>query len=245
MKHFLFTAALSLAFGAAIFTNHRVVQAEARKTRNAMPGMLMTPAEGGISLMTRIDNLDAGMAALNRRLTRLEELIERSARADSTTSREVETAVRAELGKVAGNLEAIAAEQARIKSSLMQLDRISSGLSTIGEAIDQGALQSAPPEEIVNALEWLVQSIKEIESYFPPLYDFLGAVYTGDGQTFADYASVDLRLNELLLVLDKVREDAAATRELVTPYVIETGKRPRPFEMDENSSADRLRPLQR
>jgi hypothetical protein len=245
MKIFFCIATLSLAFAVAIFTNHRVVQTEARKTRNAMPGMLMTPAEGGISLINRIDNLDAGVTALNRRLMRLEERIERITRVDSTTNKEVETAVRAELAKVAGMLEAIATEQLRIKSSLTQLERINSGLSTIGEAINQGASQSMPPEEIVSALEWLVKSIKEIESYFPPLYDFLGAVYTGDGQTFTDYASVDLRLNELLLVLDKVREDAAATRELVTPYVIETGKRPRPFEIDENSSADRLRPLQR
>ncbi len=231
MKIILSTAAVCLVIGISVFTTQKVVQTEARKTRNSMPGMLNNPIEGGESLVVKIDNLNASIASVNRRLTRLEEISGRESKESSAEIMRATVGIREELDRLALRINTIAGEQAVLQEIARQMNLLNAGMRTLAGAIDTTAQPSAAPsDEVINVLDWMVQKIETIDSYFPPLYDFLGAVYTGDGSSLADYPSVDLRLNEVLLTLDKVREDAAETRRLVTPYTIEPTRRPRPFE---------------
>ena len=240
------TAAICLVIGGSVFTTRRMIQTEARRTRNSLPVLLNNSVDGGESLITRVDNINASLSALNKRLARLEEIVSRETREGSDDIRKVNNELRAELGRLSGKVDEVANEQRRLKDVPSQLNLVRSGLNTLADVVETGAsTDAAPAEEVIQALDWMVQKIEDIDSYFPPLYQFLGAVYTGDGVTIGDYPSVDLRLNEVILNLDKVREDAEAIRKLVTPYVIETGKRPRPFEMDENQPAERITPLRK
>jgi hypothetical protein len=76
----------------------------------------------------------------------------------------------------------------------------------------------------------MVQKIDDIDSYFPPLYDFLGAVYTADGSAAAaGYPSLDRRINEVILQLDNLQQGMDITVKSVTPYVREPSKYPKPF----------------
>jgi len=233
MKVILCTAAVCLVIGASVFTTQKVVQAEARKTRNSMPGVLNNPLEGGESLVARVDKLNATLAAINKRLTRLEDLTSQENKVDNSEIKEISTGIRQELDRLSLRVNNMAKDQEELNGLPSQLKIMDLNMRTAINAIDNRTPQeNAPSEEVIKIMEWMVDKIEDIDSYFPPLYDFLGAVYDTDATT-ADYPSVDLRLNEVIQILDKVQQDAAATRQLVTPYVIEPKKRPRPFDTEQ------------
>ena len=244
MKLILCTIALCLVIGVSVFTTQKVVQAEARKTRNSMPGMLNNPLEGGQSLIARVDSLNASLAAINKRLTRIEEMTGREGKESGDQIRLVTVGIREEIDRLSLKVNTIANEQAVLKDIAGQLNLLSAEIRTVAGAIDaKGQTGALASDEVVKAMDWMVQKIEDIDSYFPPLYDFLGAVYTDEVAGLAEYPSVDLRLNEVILALDKIQEDAAATRKLVTPYVIEPTRYPKPFEEDNRGREKRLQPL--
>lgn len=231
MKIILCTATVSLVIAASVFTTQKVVQAEARKTRNSIPNVLNNPLGDGESLVSKIDKLNTALASINKRLIRLEESAGRETKVNNAEIKDVTLKVSKDVERLALHVNSLAQEQAALRDVPGQLRIIDANMRAAVNAIDTKTQKStAPSKDVVKALDWMVQKIDDIDGYFPPLYDFLGAVYDGNATVATDYPSVDQRLNEVILILDKIQKDAAATRKQVTPINIEPTRYPRPFE---------------
>ena len=235
MKIVACTAAVCIVIGASVFTTQKVVQIEARKTRNSMPGMLNNPLDDGESLVAKVARLNKTLDSINKRLTRLEDITGREAKAEKADMIKATTAIKDEVQRLALSIDTLAKEQSSLSDIPLQLRTMDANMRTAIRAIDAKEEQSStPPQEILKAMDWMIQKIDDIDGYFPPLYNFLGAVYEG-GAVSADYPSVDIRLNEALLMLEKIQADSDATRKLVTPYTREPSRYPRPFEERESN----------
>lgn len=241
MKIVASTAAVCIVIGASVFTTQKVVQAEARKTRNSMPGMLHNPLDDGESLIAKIEKLNNTLDSINKRLTRLEGITGREAKAEKAEMIKATTGIKQEVQRLAVSIDTLAKEQSTLSDLPLQLRTIDANIRTTINAKDEKT--SAPPEEILQAMDWMIQKIDDIDGYFPPLYNFLGAVYEGD-EASADYPSVDLRLNKIIQMLEKIQTDSAATRKLVTPYNIEPSRYPRPFEERESNIIPQSREIE-
>lgn len=234
MKIIVCTAVVCVVIGLSVFTNQRTIEAEGRRTRSSLPGMLSNPMADGDSLVSKIDTLNANLVSINKRLTRLEELSSRNNQVDNSELKEISTQISAEVGRMTARLNALSADQAQLKVIPSQLLTIDQNMRVILLAKESIASEkSAPPPEILTTLDWMVQKIDDIESYFPPLYSFLGAVYDADaGAELAGYPSVDKRLNEVILQLDDLQKDMRTTLRNVTPYIREPSRYPKPFEAE-------------
>ena len=233
MKFIASTAAICLVIGASVFTTQKVVQAEARKTRKSMPGLLNNPLGDGDSLVTKVDKLNASLASIDRRLTRLEDITGREAKAETADIKKSTSEIQQEVERLSAQVNAFAKNQTQLSDIPRQLQIVNANMRNVVNAISsKDEATASTPQEVLTALDWMIEKIDNIDGYFPPLYDFLGAVYSGDESAVSGYPSVDIRINEILLMLEDLQKDASATRKLVTPYVIEPKKRPRPFEMD-------------
>jgi len=232
MKIIVCTAVVCVVIGLSVFTNQRTIEAEGRRTRSSLPGMLSNPMADGDSLVSKIDTLNANLVSINKRLTRLEEISSRNNKVDNSELKEISTQISAEVGRMTARLNALSADQAELKvipSQLLTIDQNMRVILLAKESI--AAEKSPPPQEILTTLDWMVQKIDDIDSYFPPLYSFLGAVYSGDASAeLAGYPSVDKRLNEVILQLDDLQKDMRTTLKNVTPYIREPGRYPKPFE---------------
>ncbi len=233
MKIIACTAAVCIVIGASVFTTRKVIKAEARKTRNSMPGMLSNPLDDGESLITKVAKLNKTLDSINKRLVRLEDVTGRKTKAENAEMKRATTGIKQEVERLALRIDTLAGEQSALSDIPDQLRVIGANMRNAISAIDtREQKDSAPPQEMIKAMDWMIQKIDDIDGYFPPLYNFLGAVYDSDGAA-VDYPSVDLRLNEVILMLGKVQEDVIATRKLVTPYIREPTKHPRPFEVED------------
>jgi len=231
MKIIACTAAVCLVIGLSIYTTQKTIEAEGRRTRSSMPGVLSNPMGDGESLETKVGRLNVTLAAINQRLTRLEEISNRNNKADIDEIKTISTKISGDIGRMNARLNAISAEQAALNDIPSQLQTLDQNMRVILLAKESVAAEkSPPPEEILKTLDWMVQKIDDIDSYFPPLYGFLGAVYSEDGGGVADgYPSIDKRINEVILQLDALQKDMNTTLKNVSPYVREPSKYPKPF----------------
>ncbi|MDD2600884.1 MAG: hypothetical protein PHO37_16955 [Kiritimatiellae bacterium] len=235
MKIMACTAAVCLVIGLSIFTTQRSIEAEGRRTRNFLPGVLNNPQGDGDSLINKVDKLNDTLGSINKRLTRLEELSSRDSAVDSSQIMAAMAKTSEELSRVIAQLNSVASQQESLKVIPRQLQIIDQNMRVILLAKENAAPEAKPLEEdILASLEWIVQKVEENNSYFPPLYTFLGAVYTdGDPRLdIAGYPSVDKRLNEVVLRLEELQRDMSITVKNVSPHIIEPTKRPRPFDRE-------------
>ena len=223
MKLIACTAAVCLVIGLSIFTNQRTIEAEGRRTRSSIPGVLRNPLGDGESLITKVDKLNANLTAINKRLTRLEEISNRKNKVDNSELKSISTEINEDVDRMTARLNAISKEQAALRDIPSQLQTIDHNMRIILLAKEERAKQSPPPKEIISTLDWMVQKIDDIDSYFPPLYDFLGALY--ESPNVDGYPSVDKRLNEVILQLDEMQQDVSTTLKHVSPYIREPTRR--------------------
>ena len=223
MKIIMCTAAVCLLIGVSIFTTQRTIETEGRRTRSSMPGVLSNPLGDGESLVTRVDRLNANLTAINNRLTRLEEISNRKNKVDNSELKSISSEINEDVGRMTARLNAISKEQFALRDLPSQLQTIDHNMRIILLAKDESTKQSPPPQEIIKTLDWMVQKIDDIDSYFPPLYDFLGAVY--ESPALDGYPSIDKRLNEVIMQLDEMQKEVTTTLKHVSPYVIEPTRR--------------------
>ncbi|MFO7937180.1 MAG: hypothetical protein R6V06_06200 [Kiritimatiellia bacterium] len=235
MKLIASTAVICLVVGASVFTTRKMIQTEARKTRRSMPEILNTPLENGNSLISEIDKLNSLLGSIDRKLTRLEDVTGRKTEKNAAEIIKSTSRIQLEIKHLTAQMNAIAEERNELNAIPEQFRIMNANLQNAVNAININAKEqtdSSTPPEIITALDWMIEKIDHIDGYFPPLYSFLGAVDSGDQAVLSEYPSMDTRINEVLLLLEKVLEDTTATRKLVTPYIIEPEKRPRPFETE-------------
>ncbi|MFA7171891.1 MAG: hypothetical protein WC340_00510 [Kiritimatiellia bacterium] len=235
MKLIACTAAVCLVIGLSIFTTQKTIEAEGRRTRSFLPGVLNNPLGDGDSLVSKVDKLNDTLISINKRLTRLEEFSSRGSVVDSSEIMAAVTKTSGELSRIIAQLNTLASEQDGLKVIPRQLQIIDQNMRVILLAKESVAAEDKPPEkEILATLDWIVQKVDDINSYFPPLYTFLGAVYSGGDprREIAGYPSVDKRLNEVILRLEELQKDMSVTTKNVSPRIIEPTKRPRPFERE-------------
>lgn len=235
MKIIVCTAAICLVIGLSVFTTQKAIEAEGRRTRGFLPGVLNNPLGGGDSLVSKVDKLNDTLISINKRLTRLEELSSRGSAVDNSEIMAAVTKTSGELGRITAQLSTLATEQDSLKVIPRQLQIIDQNMRVILLAKENAAAEAKPPEdELLATLDWVVQKLDDIDSYFPPLYTFLGTVYSGGDPRLeiADYPSVDKRLNEVILRLEELQKDVSVTVKNVSPHIIEPTKRPRPFERE-------------
>ena len=113
-------------------------------------------------------------------------------------------------------------------AALARLDAVSGHLVELTTFIDQSfdhlektVTEAAAAQRIAEAIGPLANKVDAIDSYFTPLYAFLGLDYDpANADLMAAYPSVDLRLNELLLQIEALQKDLAYVKERV-PRIVE------------------------
>jgi len=234
MKILACTAAVCVVIALSIFTTQKTIETEGRRTRASMPGVLSSPLGDGESLVSKVEKLNATLSSINKRLTRLEDTGNRETKVKTDELKAISTDINQEVERIAARLNAISKEQDALRDIPAQLQVIDRNmriaiLAKENEA--KAAPASDPPKEIIETLDWMVQKIDAIDSYFTPLYSFLGAVYTEKSSDAAtSYPSVDKRLNEMIMQLDQLQKDMKITLKNVSPHVREPSRYPRPFE---------------
>ncbi|MEI7900804.1 MAG: hypothetical protein WCK89_11160 [bacterium] len=225
MKLTLCTLAICLSILASVLTTKELIHAEGRKIRSSVPKALTEPVDGAgrpESLVQKLDALNAQLGNLSRRLASLEDTY---ARQNPNLSSLAST----------GNSQALTKNTGGLSSTFARLDAVSDNLAALTTYLDQSfehmektVTETAASQHVTDSLEAMTKKVDAIDSYFTPLYAFLGLVYDpANEKLLKGYPSVDIRINELFLQLEALQKDVSAIRKQVTPITIEPTKHPR------------------
>ena len=217
MKLILCTLAICLSVLASVFTTKELIRAEGKKVRSSLPKVLTEPLDAAgrqESLVQKLDAINAQLGSLNRRLASLEEGYARPSQA------------------AAGNAQALTRNGVGLTSTFARLDGLPGQLADLTTYLDQSfehleskITEAAVPQHATEEIDNMAKKIDAIDSYFTPLYAFLGLAYDpANADLLASYPSVDVRINELFLQLEAVRKDVDFIRVRITPIVIEPTK---------------------
>lgn len=224
MKLILCTLAICLSIFASFFTTKELIRSEGKKVRSAIPKSLAEQealAGRADPAAQKLDAINAQLATISRRLSALEEA---SARPNVTLA----TASDASGSAAAKNGVALAATLARLDAVPGQLNEITAYLDQSFEFLEKTIADKAPPERFAETFDTMSKKVDAIDSYFVPLYTFLGVVYDpANSDLVAAYPSVDARINELFLQVDAIRTEVTALRDALTPRNIDPGRHPR------------------
>ena len=226
MKLILCTSAICLSVLTSVLTTKSLVREEGRRIRTSLSKALTDsaePLERQESLAQKLEALNNQLANMSRRMTALEEAV-RSAQTASVAGR-----------TLPANLQTLSRSSNGAASALTKLEAFPELFAELTTYLDQSfdhleksIVDTAAPEELVAPLQGMANKIDAIDSYFTPLYAFLGLVYDPDNaDLIAAYPSLDERINELYLQQEATRKDLAALREWLTPRNIDPVKRPR------------------
>jgi hypothetical protein len=215
MKLVLCTLAICLSILASVFTTKELIRAEGKKIRASLPKVSSESAEATgrpEALVQKLESISAQLDTLSRRLSSLESTVARQNLAPSARP-------------TAGDSPASAKSAAASATTLARLDAVSVYLADLTTFLDQSfehlektVTETAATKNLAETLEPLSKKMDAIDSYFTPLYAFLGLVYDpASNDRLADYPSVDLRINELFLQLEALRKDVSTIRQQVTP----------------------------
>lgn len=214
MKLVLCTLAVCLSILVSVLTLSSVIRAEEKKTRNTVPK----------ALTEQLDAANVQLAALGRRLSALEE---------RETGR---SAPSAPAGATAETLQTDIRAQAKTVSSVQaRLEGVSAHLAELTTYLDRSFshLEKALPKaeetpDLQASIAQLSEKMDAIDSYFSPLYTFLGLVYDPKANDIlSTYPSVDERINELSQQIETLRKELADLRYMLTPRNIDPTKHPR------------------
>ena len=219
MKLVICTLAICLSILASVLTTKELIRAEGKKIRSSVPKALAETLDGTghqDSLAQKLDAINAQLGTLNRRLLSLEE---NAARQTSDLPSQA----------TSEHVQALTKNGAGLSSALTRLDAVSGHLAKLTtyldksfEHLEETVTETAAPTKLNDSLEVMAKKIEDIDSYFTPLYAFLGLSYDpANNDLLAAYPSVDVRINELFMQLEAVRKDIASLREWLTPRNIE------------------------
>ncbi len=215
MKMVLCTLAVCLSVLASVFTTRVLVRDEGKRIRGSIAKTLPDPDSARNrheAFLQKLDALNAQLAALNRRLSLLEESAGRGQR-DSATAEHLRLTLQTLSKRTAG----AASSLERLESMPGLLEELSAYLGQSFEHLEETVSATAIPME---------KKLNDIDSYFTPLYAFLGLVYDPEKKdVLAAYPSVDARISALSKQLDAVRTDIAGLREWLAPRTIEPPQR--------------------
>ena len=228
MKLILCTLAVCITFLLSVVTTQAVVRDEGKRTRVSVSKGQAEPnavAERQEPLAQKLDALNNQLAALNRRMSVLEEALKPD---ETSGAKNASQNMQNNLLSMRRELDGVSTSLARLYGLPGHLAELTTYLDRSFEHLEKTAAAHATPETVMAALDVMNQKIDAIDSYFTPLYAFLGLVYdpANDG-LMAGYPTVDERINELYLQQQAIREDIASFRDMLTPRNIDPVKRPR------------------
>lgn len=228
MKLILCTLAVCLCLLASIFTTRSLVREEGKRTRASLARTLEEPAgDSGMpeSAAKRLEAIGSQLASLSRRMSALEDAVRPAAAAGAAVA---PPAPSGDLLDLRRELNGIAASLARLNGLPGHLAELTTYLGQSFEHVEKVVAEESAPEALAPAFDGMAQKLDAIDSYFIPLYAFLGVAYDPSNTALlAAYPSVDERLNTLYLQQEVIREDIAALRQWLTPRNIDPVKRPR------------------
>lgn len=218
MKLIFCTLAVCLSILASVLTTKALIREESKRIRSSFGKTATTPdgmQNRQETLVPRLEAINAQLVVLNRRLS----LLEASVGAKETVA-ETDT-LRATLQNLTQRTDGLAA-------SLTKLNDVPDTLSELTAYIDQSfehleaVTTTTAPERLVVSLDEMGKKLDTLDSYFTPLYAFLGLVYDPKSDdVLAAYPTVDARITALAGQLDALRKDIADLREWLTPRTIE------------------------
>lgn len=224
MKLILCTLAVCLSVLASVLTTKTLIRDEGKRIRSALAKTAAEPdslQNRHDTLAQRMEAVSVQLAALNRRLSLLEESVGGKERAtDAETLR--------------ASLRNLTRQTDGLSTSLAKLDGVPDLLSELTAYIDQSfehleeVTATAAPEKLAAPLDELGKRLDTLDSYFTPLYAFLGLVYDPKNEdVLAAYPTVDARITALAGQLEAVRKDIADLREWLAPRTLDPVRRVR------------------
>jgi len=224
MKLILCTLAVCLSILASVLTTKALIRDESKRIRSSFAKTAADPdgmQNRHDTLAQRLEAINLQLAALNRRLSLLEESIGGKEHA-------------ADAGTLRASLQDLTKRTDALAASLTRLDGVPDLLTELTAYIDQSfehleeVTTTAAPEKLAAPLEEMGKRLDTIDSYFTPLYAFLGLVYDPKSDdVLAAYPTVDARITALASQLDTLRKDIADLREWLAPRTIEPVRRVR------------------
>ena len=219
MKLTLCTLTICAMVFTSILTTRAILRGESRRIRNTFLTAMKDPeglAERQANLLQRLDMLSTQIAALNRRIERID-----ADQAGGGVSKKSERST-------ASRLSAQERHNEQTAQSLKTLTPLPSLLSELALYLDQSIthldetiLLMAAPQDLDLRLTAMEDKLADIDSYFSPLYSFLGLVYDPKKDDLVQrYPSLDLRVNALSEELDATRKDIAELRTWLGPRTI-------------------------
>jgi len=214
VKLVLCTLAVCLSILVSVLTLSSVIRTEEKKTRSTVPK----------ALAEQLDAVNAQLAGLSRRLSVLEE---------RETGRPPQPVP---AGATAETLQTDIRSLAKgVTSAQTRLEGVSTHLAELTTYLDRSfdhlekALPAADANQGLQAtVNQMAGKIDAIDSYFTPLYTFLGLVYDPKANDIlSTYPSMDERINELSQQIETLRKELADLRYMLTPRNIEPTKHPR------------------
>jgi prefoldin subunit 5 len=231
MKLVFCTLAICLSILASVLTLKEAVRAEGKRTRTAIPKALAEPLDESKdpdSVVRKLDALQAQLSALNKRLALLEDAGQRNGRQTAGAAPAPDPLL-AEVRALAASVQALSGGVERLGGVPDQLNGLTTYLDQSFAHLEARVTEAAAPEDLLVAIDWLVKKVDDIDSYFTPLYTFLGVVYDPANQDLLEaYPSVDVRINDLSARLDALQKEVADFRRLmVSPRIVEPTRTPR------------------
>jgi hypothetical protein len=228
MKLTLCTLAICLSVLTSVWVTKDLIRAEGKKIRSAVPKALSEPLDPTgrqESVIQKLDAISAQLVSLNRRMALVEDASGRTSRALPPETAP-DPLLRNDVKALASDVRGISGSLARLEGVPRHLNELTTFLDQSFEHLEQTVAQTPAQEDLSTSLGWMVQKIDDIDSYFTPLYAFLGLVYDPANQDqVAAYPSIDARLNELRADIEDVRKAVADVRQnIIVPIVIEPTK---------------------
>jgi len=228
MKLTLCTLAICLSILASVFATRALIREEGRRTRSSLSKGLAEPSDAPGQtepIARKLDALASQLASLTRRMTALEEAVRPDRpSAENEASRDLQD----NLQSLRKELDGATASLARLEGLPNYLTGLSTYLDQSFEHLEKAAAEKPAFDGVTSTLDDLTKKIDAIDSYFVPLYAFLGLVYDpANNDRLATYPSLDERINDMYLQMDAIRQDIAAFREAFTPRNIDPVKHPR------------------
>lgn len=207
MKSTLYaTLAIVLAVLAATVTVSNRLDAEGRRTRSAIAksqtGAGLAPEE----VVQRLDALVSQFATLNGRVSRLESAVA----AARPSAAPLPERTPPDLSDLSSSVRSVQASLARLDGVPPHLAQLTTFLDQSFEHVERTVRDASATDALSASLAQMSRKMDAIDSYFTPLYSFLGVVSDPNSdEALRSYPSVDERFNSLFLELDALRLDVS------------------------------------